>query len=169
MTLASCSSLRITSDYDAEVDFSKYRTFAFSKKEIDKADASDLDKKRILKAIERELLAKGFTKSNTPDILIGIFTKSQQQVNVNNMGWGWGLGWGWGWNPWMFGGMNNNININQVTEGTLFIDFIDRESDQLVWQGIGRGALRLQSMKQKTERIQQFVKGILSRYPPKME
>ncbi|WP_159946942.1 DUF4136 domain-containing protein [Polaribacter septentrionalilitoris] len=162
--LMSCSSLKVYTDYDDKIDFNQYKTFAFYKPEIDKAKISDLDKKRILRAIESELLAKGFTKSDQPDMLVGIFTKSRERVNVsqnNNMG----FGWGWGWNPWMMGGMNN-VNVNQFTEGTLFIDFIDKEKKELIWQGVGSGALRLQSKAKKEARIKEFVKEIITRFPP---
>jgi len=81
--LSSCSAVKVITDYDSNVDFNKYKTFAFYKPEIDKAKISDLDKKRILRAIESELLAKGFTKSNKPDMLVGIFTKSREKVNIN--------------------------------------------------------------------------------------
>lgn len=166
--MASCSSLRVTTDYDEEVDFKGYKTFAFYKKGIDKADISDLDKKRIMRAIERELTAKGFTKSKSPDFLVTIFTKSKERVKVNDNSWGMGMAWGWGWgwgNPWMFGGMNR-VQVNQYTEGTLFIDFIDRDNKSLFWQGVGQGALRLSNMKKKQARIKLFVKEILDRYPP---
>jgi len=71
----SCSTVRVVSDYDTKVDFSTYRTFAFYKKGIDKASVSDLDKKRIMRAIENQLVEKGFSKSENPDLLISIFTK----------------------------------------------------------------------------------------------
>lgn len=161
--LTSCSSIKVTTDYDNRVDFSKYRTYAFYKPEIDKAKISDLDKKRILRAIEFELEAIGFVKSNNPDILVGIFTKSKERINVNQNN----FGWGWGWNPWIWGG--NNLNINQYTEGTLFIDFIDKEKKELIWQGVGSGALRLENREKKEARIREFVKEIISRFPPREE
>jgi len=74
VTLTSCSSLRVSSDYDTKADFEGYKTFAFYKKGIDKASVSDLDKKRIMRAIEAELTAKGMKKSSNPDILVSIFT-----------------------------------------------------------------------------------------------
>ena len=163
----SCNSVKVTTDYDSEANFSKYKTFAFFKPGIDKADISDLDKKRVLRAIENELLAKGFVKSSNPDMLVTIFTKSRQRVNVNQNNLG--MGWGWGWNPWMWGGMNNNVNISKYTEGTLFIDFIDKEKKELIWQGVGTGALRVQNREKKKERINEFVKEIVSRFPPGKE
>ena len=122
--IMSCSSVKVVSDYDTKVDFNQYKTFAFYKTGIDKADISDLDKKRILRAIESELLTKGFTKAENPDMLVSIFTKSREKVNVNQ-NYNAGYGWRFGWNPWMMNGMNNNVNVSQFTEGTLFIDFID--------------------------------------------
>ena len=170
LILTSCSSLRVTSDYDTEVDFDKYKTFAFYKKGIDKADISDLDKKRILIAIENQSISKGLRKSKDPDILVSIFTKSRERVNVNNTA-NWGFGWSWRWgglNPWMYGNLNN-VNINQYTEGTLFIDILDTESNSLVWQGIGSGAMRMKNVEKKKERIKEFVRGILDKYPPLKE
>lgn len=160
--LTSCSSVRVVSDYDTKVDFTSYKTFAFYKKGIDKASVSDLDKKRIMRAVEAELVAKGFSKSANPDILVSIFTKSREQVNVsdNNIG----IGWGWGYNPWFYG--RTNININQYTEGTLFIDFIDKNTNELIWQGIGSGAMKMSNIEKKEERINEFVYKIISTYPP---
>ena len=160
--LTSCSSVKVVSDYDTKVDFSTYKTFAFYKKGIDKASVSDLDKKRIMRAIENELIEKGFTKSETPDLLISIFTKSREQVNVtdNNLGYG----FGWGYNPWFFG--STNLNINQYTEGTLFIDFIDKNKNELIWQGIGSGAMKMSNIDKKEERINEFVNKIILAYPP---
>ena len=168
IVFASCSSVRVATDYDTKVDFNKYKTYAFYKTGIDKAEISDLDKKRILRAIETELTLLGLTKSSNPDMLVSIFTKSREKVNVNqNNNFGYGYGFGWGWNPWMMGnGMNNNVNISQYTEGTLFIDFIDKQKKELVWQGVGTGALKTQNREKKEARINEFVKEIVSRFPP---
>jgi hypothetical protein len=159
--VASCSSVRVTSDYDSTTDFSKYKTFAFYKKGIDKVEISDLDKRRILKAVEIEMLAKGFTKSETPDVLVNIFTKSRQKVDVyeNNHFY-------MGWHPWYYG-PNFGVQISKYTEGTLFVDLIDAEKKELVWQGIGRGGLTTSgNVAKKEERIKEFVAQIMEKYPP---
>lgn len=161
--LASCSSVRVASDFDKNADFNQYKTYAFFKSGIDKVEISDLDKRRILTSIDRELAAKGFTKSENPDILVNIFTKSRQQVDVTQFNAGWGYGWGWGWNPWMWGGRNTTVSTS--TEGTLYIDLVDAKKKELVWQGEGVGVLT-QNSKKKEERIQEFVQKILATYPP---
>ena len=149
----SCVSVRVASDYDREANFGEYKTFAFFKSGVDKAQISDLDKRRILRAIESELLAKGFTKSNNPDLLVSIFTKSREKINVyNNNGWGpYGFGWGWGWNPWFWNDFNNT-SVTRSTEGRLFIDLIDANKKELVWQGSGIGHIPTQSMEKKEEK-----------------
>ena len=43
--VTSCSSVRVASDYDREVNFNQYESYAFFKPGIDKAEISDLDKK----------------------------------------------------------------------------------------------------------------------------
>ena len=162
--LSSCVSVRVASDYDKNANFDTYKSFAFYKNGIDKAEISDLDKRRILRAIEAELLAKGFTKSETPDLLVSIFTKSREKVNVYNNGWG-PYGYGWGWSPWYW---NNYSHVSTSTEGTLYIDLIDAKKKELVWQGIGAGNIS-QNMKNKEERIKEFVAKIMEKYPPGLE
>ena len=82
--LASCSSVRVVADYDQKVDFQTYDTFAFYKTGIDRAQISDLDKKRILRAIDAEMSARGFTKSQEPDLLVSIFTKESRMNMLTN-------------------------------------------------------------------------------------
>lgn len=161
--VASCSSVRVATDFDKNVDFNQFKSYAFHKPGIDKVEISDLDKKRILKAIETEMAAKGFTKSEKPDLLVNIFTKSREQVDVNQFNAGWGYGWGWGWNPWMWGGRSTTVSTS--TEGTLYIDLIDAKKKELIWQGEGVGILT-QNINKKEERIQEFVQKILAKYPP---
>jgi hypothetical protein len=162
---ASCDTVSAYSDYDKTVDFTPYKTYAFFKPGIDKVEISDLDKKRILKAIDDQMQAKGFTKSEDPDLLVNIFTKSKEQVDVNQFyagwGYGYGYGWGYGWNPYMYGG----TSVSRYTEGTLFIDLIDAKKKQMIWQGQGIGTL-YQSIDKKDARITEFVTKILAQYPP---
>lgn len=160
--LGACSTVRVDADYDNNVDFSQYKTYAFQKSGIDKAEISDLDKKRILRAIDAEMTKKGYTKSETPDLLVNIFTKERERVDVNQYSAGWGYGWGWGWNPYMWGGRNY---VTTSTEGTLYIDLIDAKKKELIWQGKGSGYLE-QSREKKEERINEFVAKILVQFPP---
>ncbi len=156
LIVTSCATVRVSTDYDTQENFENYKTFAFYKPGIDKVEISDLDKKRILRAIESEMIGKGFTKSTTPDLLVNINTKTEKSVNVYqaNMGYGWG--------PW-YGGMNRNVSTS--TNGVLYIDLIKAKNKQLIWQGKGVGYLT-HSAKKKDARIQEFVTKIIEKYPP---
>lgn len=166
--IASCSSVRVAADYDKEADFNTYKSFAFYKPGIDKAEISDLDKRRILRAIETELMAKGFTKSDNPDMLVSIFTKSEQRVDVYNNSWGYG-GWGWGgFGGWGWGMGMNQPTVSTRTEGVLYIDLVDATKKELIWQGQGTGYLS-KRMDKKEERIKEFVAKIMEKYPPGIE
>jgi hypothetical protein len=159
--LTACSPVRVNFDYDKKTDFSTYKTYAFYKTGIDKVEISDLDKKRILRSIDEEMTAKGFTKSETPDLLININTKAEKNINVNQFYAGYGYGWGFGWNPYWGG----NYNVTTNTEGTLTIDLIDAAKKELIWQGEGIGYLTKNTDK-KDENIKMFVTNILAQYPP---
>lgn len=157
--VSSCCPVRVSADYDTKIDFSKYKTYAFYKTGIDKVEISDLDKKRILHAIETQLETKGFTKSETPDVLVNFTTKAQQQVNTTAYN---GWSWGWGYGPFNFGYQNS---YNSYVEGILTLEFIDSKSKDLVWQGIGSTALT-QDVQKKETIINTTVTKILSQYPP---
>ena len=158
LAIISCSSVRVTTDYDTKVDFNQFKTFAFYKTGIDKATISDLDKKRIMRAIETELLAKGMTKSAKPDVLVSLFTKSRNRVDVTDNFYG-------GFYYPRYYGMNQ-LSVLQYTEGTLFIDLLDAKKKELVWQGVGSGTLSNSSVERKEAKIKEFVNEILAKYPP---
>lgn len=161
LVLTSCTTVRVATDYDKNANFNSYSTYAFYKPGIDKAKISDLDKKRILRAIDTEFSAKGMSKAEKPQLLISIFTKEKERVDVYQRN----FGYGWGWNPWWYGGYYGN-SVSTRTEGTLYIDLIDATSNELVWQGMGTANLITNNMEKKEERIREIVHEILAAYPP---
>jgi hypothetical protein len=160
LVLTSCVSVNVSSDYDSKTNFNEYKTFAYSKPGIDKAEINDLDKKRILRALDTELQVKGFTKSETPQVLVSFFTKSNEEINVNQNNFGWGFGGG-------FIRGNFGTNVSRSTQGVLYIDLIDAKTNELIWQGNGSGYLTTGNVEKKEARIKEFVSKILEAYPPK--
>ena len=159
LPLLGCSSISVFTDHDSGVDFSEYKTFAYFKPGIDKVEISDLDKRRILKAIDLQMAQKSMMKSDAADLLVSINTTAKEKVYINNFN---GF-WGWGWNPWMWGPNQNTVSSR--TEGVLYIDLIDAKTKQLVWQGKGKGGIS-EYTKNRDERIGVFVAEILKNYPP---
>ena len=164
LLLTGCNTVRVAVDYNTSASFESYQTYAFFKPSVDKMEISDLDKKRILHAIDKNLSAKGMTKSKQASLLVHVFTKEEKQVDVfqNNFNWG----WGWGWSPWFNGGFFGP-SVYARTEGQLYINLVDAQNNQLVWQG--KGSARLyprDNVEKKVARIQKIVDEILAAYPP---
>jgi hypothetical protein len=165
VVLAACSSIQTTYDFDSTVDFSKYKTYEFT----DDAKAfpiQELDRQRVLSAIETELAAKGFTKSSSsPDVLIDLQVKLQQKQTAtatNTGGYGYRYGWGAGY------GGTTRVDVQNYVEGTLFINMIDKASEKLVWQGRGTKTLEEHPTPEKKEaNVKYGVKQIFLKYPPK--
>ena len=158
LTLTSCATVRVSTDYDTQAQFNNYKTFAFFKPSVDKLEISDLDKKRILRAIEATMTTKGFQKSDTPDMLIALNTDAQKNVRSyqNNFGWGWGYGPFWN---------NGFTNTYVTTEGILHIDIVDNKNQSLIWRGTGSAPL-VDGPEAKEARIKEIVSSILEKYPP---
>ena len=163
--ISSCSSIRVSSDFNEDINFTEFKTYAFSKSGIDKVEINDIDKKRILRAIDIELYNKGYRKSSIePDFLINFFTKTNKKIDYypSNNYYGYAV---------PYGGMGHYasswyLNSSSYNEGVLFIDIIDRNKNELVWQGIGKGYIYNDKPDNKNEKIKLMVNKILLQFPP---
>ena len=159
--VASCSSIQTAYDFSKEVDFTKFKTYQFTQDDLE-ASVGQLNRNRIIPAVENELAAKGLSKSDNPDLLVNVHIKSQQKVDATATTTG---GYGrWGW----YGGYSTTqVSYNEYTEGTMFISLIEAASQNLVWQGTGTKTLNESASPSKREEsINYSVKQILSNYPP---
>lgn len=162
LVFTSCSSIRVVHDYDKDKDFNQVQTYAYFKPGIDEVKLSDIDKKRILRAIDAEMKAKGLNTSDTPDVMISLYTKEEEVIGVYQNYYG---GY-WGWSPWYYGPGYAHNSVSRSTKGMLFIDIIDAKTNQLVWQGIGKANLDYKSIEKKEAHIKEIVGKILAAYPP---
>ncbi len=172
LVFASCSSVKISSDYDSSAAFTSYKTYRFTDEAKTIPGINDINRNRLLTAVETELSAKGFTKSeDNPDVLIDIQLKAEQKqtATATNSGYpyGYGRGYRYGWGG---GFSTTTINYETYVDGTLFIDMIDAKKNQLVWQGRGTKTVDPDAtQKKREENINYAVKQIFTKYPPKPE
>ncbi|QNR85501.1 DUF4136 domain-containing protein [Pedobacter riviphilus] len=91
LALAGCTTLRTASDYDKNVDLSGYKTYNFYDKGIARVKLNNLDKRRLIAAVESEMNAKGFTKSDRPDLLVNLVVVAREKTDVYGPGYygGW--------------------------------------------------------------------------------
>jgi len=163
--MTSCSSLQIGYDYDKQADFTKYKTFNFSQDALN-LPVDQLNRDRILRAVETEMTAKGFTKTATnPDVLIDLQVKAKQETEATATNTGGMYGGRYGF----AGGYGTtSINYYQYTVGSLFINMVDMKTERIVWQGRGSKTIDEDASPSKRDaNISAGVKAIYTKYPPK--
>lgn len=166
--LTACSTLKVTYDYDGQADFTKYKTYAFTQEAL-KLPIQQLNRDRLLTAIEAELAAKGFTKSeDNPDALIDLHVRAEEKMEATATTSGPGMYGGY-YGRYGYGGgySTTRIDYNKYVEGTLFVDMVDNASQKIVWQGRATKTLDEDISAEKREQnINYAVKEIFSKYPP---
>jgi hypothetical protein len=183
LLLSSCSSIKVKTDWDPEVDFSQFRTWDFGPTHVPtEADAQlvtdDLIDGRVRRALEHVLPEHGLDRvGNAPHVRVSFFLVVKDKVNVTtiNNHYGYGSGWGtrygynsgWGYGP---GGFGTQTVVDQYQQGTLVIDFAidDAEGRKLVWRGAGSARMRegQRTPEESQARAIEAVNEILKKYPP---
>lgn len=160
MLMGACSpSVNVSMDYDKQVDFTKFKTYAYSN-ESQSVPLDDLNKRRLFTYVDEQMAAKGFTKSeNSFDLLVDLqITAQQRQEAYTNSTGGYGYRWG--------GGMSTTT-VQTYVDGTLIISFVEPNKKELVWQGRGTRELDKDATADKREKnIHDLVVQILAKYPP---
>jgi len=118
ISLSSCSANRI--EYDKNVDFKQYKTFAFYKKGIKALKIPASKKKFVLKTVSSVLQEKGFSKSSHPDFIVNVFTNLQDRVDVY---------------PEYFSPWSRTYYTNNSKDGTIYIDIVDVKAKKIIWSG----------------------------------
>jgi hypothetical protein len=165
VSAAGCSSITTSYDYDKAADFTKYHTYNFGENTA-KLEINQLDKDRIKAAIDNEMIARGYTKADNPDLLVDIQVrlKEGQTATATTTGPGmYGYGYGYRYGS---GFSTTHIDVNSYIEGTLFINVGDNAEQKLIWQGRGTKTLDENASPQKREKnIKAGVTQIFTKYP----
>jgi len=158
LVMAGCGTIKVYSDFDPTVDFTRYATFDF----IGRPKGLDtFMQQRARSAVLNRLRARGLTRADErPDLLVAIAARTRVYKQINTVNWGWGYVWGW------YGGMGGATSyVSDVPVGSLVIDLVDARSNQLVWRGLAR--VDLSADPQKNARIlEDAIAMIFDRYPP---
>ena len=156
LLVISASAQSVQSDYDKSFRFSDLKTFSFAIQNRGAADplASDsLNDGRIRTGLESQLTANGFRmETEKPDFVIAYYVTTKNKLNVQDYGYG---------PPRWFG--SRDIRVNQYSEGTLMVDFIDAKNNQVIWRGRASGTLEMKGVDKKISKsveklIKQYIK-----------
>ena len=163
--LLGCASVSVKTDYDRSVDFRKFKTYNWDKDHVVPGDALARDplmRKRIQKAVDQALQAKGFEmrSSGSADFTMVIHAGVKERMRITNWG-----NYGW-YDPW-WGPYGGQVDVSYYTQGTLVIDVVDSRTRELAWRGLGEGIVREYSDPEKMEAdIRNTVTEILKSFPP---
>ena len=171
-SLAACSGISVTSDWDPGVDFSQFKTFAVL--EETQPSINRLVDQRVRAAIVTELTAKGLRQVDVPDkadLAIGYQVTTEERMSYQTVHSGWersshrfrsSHGGNWGRSV----GTSTTRQIN-FTVGTLIIAAFQMDNKELVWEGSGSRTVNPSSSPEQSEqRINDAVKRILEDFPP---
>lgn len=166
ITAFACQTIKVSYDYDRQADMTVYKTYKLSD-ETNNLKIQQLNRDRIISAVENGMAAKGFIKSENPDIIVDVNVASEekQTATATTSGSYYGSryrGWNYG-----SGFSTTQINYDNYVEGTLVLTFVDAKKEQIVWQGSGTKTLiENASAEKREENINKAVQQILSNYPP---
>jgi hypothetical protein len=163
LAAAGCSGISTTSDWDESYDFSALSTYAWTDQGVE-GGVSEIMLRRMYVAVDDDLATKGFSKAdlNTADVLLAYHTGTQDQQQYDTYGYGSGGWWGGYW-----GGGMTTTTVRTYTEGTLILDVVDREKNELVWRGSASKTIdQMDSPEQRVATIQKAVGDMLKDFPP---
>ena len=164
-----CSTIKINYDYDRQADLTKYKTYQLSE-ESQNLPVQQLNRDRILAAIEEQMTLKGFSKSDNPDFIVDVHVVGKQVQTATATTSGYATAGYRGYRGYGYGSgfSTTQVSYDEYTEGTMLITFIDPSVKKIVWQGSGTKTLLENASTEKREKnINYAVEQILNNYPLK--
>jgi hypothetical protein len=169
LLMAFPASGKIATDFDPNLDFSKFKTFAFigGVEQLARLQLNpDQLNNQIHRAVTRELTSKGIqevTPEQNPDLVVRYFVESRIGVEVaTNTNWGvYGAYSGYHW-----GFIYNSMETATRHLGTLGIDIINPHSRDLAWRMLANVKLIHTDPEKIWKTADNNIKNAFKRYPP---
>jgi hypothetical protein len=135
--ISSCASPpRVYSNVDPAASFANYSTYAFqSPLGTDRPEYTSLLSQYLKIAVGRELNARGYRQvDKDADLKVNFYVQTEEKIRSTSVP---AYGGYYGYRPYgVWGGYAGyETRITQYTEGTLTIDIVDADRNQLVWEG----------------------------------
>lgn len=152
---------------DPSANFASYRTYNFvTPLGTDNSGYSSLLSQYLRTATARELESRGYTRSDTPDLLVNFNVKTKDKIQTTTSPSGPSYGGYYGYRSGYYGVWNGyDTQVTQYTEGTLTVDVIDAARKQLVWDGTAVGRVREEALNNLESAINNVIPQIFAKYP----
>jgi len=160
----------VQTDYNSAYDFSGARSFAIVEPSTVSNSLSmasnDILHNRIASAIGAALTARGFqlVEPAQADMLVSFLVTTENKTEIHEYNTGFAYQSCWRCGPWMGA---STIDVDQYTEGTLFVDFIDPKSKQLQWRGtVSKRLSKSRTMEERKQMVDEIVTSVIAKFPP---
>lgn len=179
ISLAGCSSMQVSWDYDADADFSGLHTYNWLpapkvKSGDPKVQYNSLLESRVKTAVEEQLSQKEFERvEDAPDFLVTYHAAVNDKVSVTYLNdlYGYGSSWSTGYHYRRHVGgytaRSSEVLVSEYQLGTLIIDIVRADSKQLIWRGSASDEVQPDNSPEvRVKRIREAVQKILEQFPP---
>jgi hypothetical protein len=167
LLMAGCASgPDVRGDFDPAADFGRFRTFGFVEQAgTDTGDARSITTTLLQNAAAREMEARGYVRSDTPDLVINFHGRLEERVDIQSrpapsMGPTWGYR-GWAGSSW--GG--TEVTTRRYNVGTLVMDLVDLERRQMVFQGTLQTNVSNEMLRNREQSINTLVTELFAKFP----
>lgn len=168
LVLAGCASgPSIYVNTDPSASFTTYRTYNFMEPlGTDRPGYSSVLSEFLRIAAARELEARGYRKSDNPDLLINFNVQTQEKVQSSTTPAGPAYGGYYGYRRGYYGVWGGyETTVTQYTEGTLTVDVVDAARKQLAWDGTAVGRVRETDRQNMQPAVDAVVAQIFAKFP----
>lgn len=161
------SSPRVEIARSPEADFPRYDTFSFHRPlGTDREEGTSTILSQTLKQaarVELESLGYRYVEGDA-DLAVNFFVETKEVVEGNRSP---GISIGYGVFHRHYGVWTDyDPQVRQYTQGTLHVDVVDTQSNQLVWEGIARSQRPDGNFAFEPERAQAAVRRVFDGFPP---
>jgi hypothetical protein len=170
LSVAGCSTVLVSQDYDPHTDFSRYHTWRWQHRVQPPTGDLRIDNplldKRIRRAIENDFNNRNFKLvQHHPDFLVNYHLSIEQKIQSDTYYSPMGMG-RYYYDPW-YGGIGADTFIQQYNEAHLIIDILASDTGDLLWRGTGIYRFNTYRTPQEAAAaIQDTVDRILAQFPP---
>ena len=131
--------LKVYVDFDKDVDFGAYRTFAFdADHERTLMAYSPLMHERVIGLIRQRLTDGGLVETaENPDVYVTYQVSVREEMQLETVNMGYSYGPGWGYNPyyaWHGSIGTSSTRAYKYAVGTLLLDIWQADGEKLVWR-----------------------------------
>ncbi len=171
LTATACSlSPRVDTDYNPDYELRAARSIAIvDPRTVSNSPAiasDDLLQNRIRRSLAAALEARGYriVAPEQAELLASFLVTTENRTRIRDYNMGWSYTRCWRCGPFVTAA---DIDVEEYTEGTLFIDFIDPANRQLQWRGsVTRRLVEGRSVAERERIVDETVAAIVARFPP---